>query len=556
MSHKLSKRSRQQATAAESAPPSAAAYVGQGFNMGFGGVGNGHQGADFSRLRGMVYFPELDTRREITAYTRLEILRRARFLDANYGIAKRIIDGIARMVAGTGLTPQATTKDTQWNALAEKAYHRATSSKFVYDLGARYNAASSQFATLRFRLRDGDCGQVLTRDPKTGIARFAFYEGHQIGNAYLPTDAETKNWYDGVRVNSWNAPELYRVLGEDDTYTDIPAQSFLFQCDYKRAGQSRGLSILSHAVNNLLDVAEIGGYIKSGVKLSNRHGYWIERTPGTVAASAGAGARQGPNKQTIQTAAGPVVLEQIYGPGAIPELNPGESIKFNSAANPHPNQLTFLDYLIRDAAWGSGYSPELLWNITALGGANTRFVLADAQGAIELGQQDLIDTKLQPEWQYVIACEIMAGRLRTCADPDWWKVAWIPPPRITVDFGRDGKLHLAQVKAGALTYKRMLGWQGLDSETELNAWLDEMKFIKDGAESRGLDSATVMANLYGSPGMAQQVQAEEQLDADGNPITRAPEDAADTQAKLSALLKKPGKAEAFLKHLQGLEDAA
>lgn len=527
---------------------------GTGFAMG---AGNGHQGADSSRLRGMVYFPELDTRREITSYSRTEILRRSRFLYANYGSARRMINGVARMIAGTGLTYQAATTDTEWNRLAEKARERVTRSKFLYDLGGRYSGGTSQQATLRFRFRDGDCAQVLCRDPETGSARFAFYEGHQIGTSGLGFTGDTTGWRDGVLHGPHNNPIGYRLLGDAGAHTDVDAASVLFQCDYERGGQSRGLSALSHAVNHLLDAAEITGYIKTGVKLSNRHGYWVETAAGATAPStAGSRAGGGPPPVKISTPDGPINIEKILGGGEIPNLGPGQSMKFNSAANPHPNQLTLLDYLIRDVAWGlpfGGVSPELLWNVTALGGANTRFVLADAQGFIDMGQQALVDDKLQPETEFIMACEMAAGRLRPCRDPEWWKAIYIPPPRITVDFGRDGKLYLEQVKAAALTFRRLHGWQGNDFETEQRQWLSEYFSWRDIAKkdfkATDAEVADIRATIYGRPGIAPAANL---TDPEASPT----ENASDVSGQISALLKKPGAAEALMRQLAALPEAA
>ena len=557
MSSKKARLALARRTQSESAPLAPSGFVPWGGGFGFGGAGNGHQGADWSRSRGMVYFPELDTRREISSYTRLEILRRSRWLYANAGLAKRIINGLARMIAGTGLTYQAATSDTEWNRLAEKARERVIRSKHLYDLGGRYNGNSSQQACVRFRFRDGDCGQVLTRDPVTGTARFAFYESHQIGNTFVPTSLDNnEGWRDGVLHGAMNNPVAYRLLGDEGTYTDVPASAMLFQCDYERGGQSRGLSILSHAINHLLDTAEIVGYIKSGVKLSNRHGYWIETAPGGAQPpTAQTRAQGGQAIQTIQTAAGPINLERIYGSGEIPNLLPGQSIKFNSAANPHPNQLGLLEHLVREVAWGANASPELIWNITALGGANTRFVMADAQGFLDSGQQLLVDDKLQLETEFILACEMQAGRLRKCQDPEWHKALWIPPPRITVDFGRDGKLYLEQVKAGALTFRRLHGWQGQDFDTEQDQWLDEyFSWGKKAREKHGAtdqEVADIRATIYGRPGVTNQQQSDADLTTTE---AGASENASDVSNQLAALIKKPGAAEALLHQLRNLPE--
>src|SRR5438105_1739752 len=79
--------------------------------------GSGFDGANFSTRRGYIYYPTLETRREIDTYSRLELIRRSRWLKRNTGFAKRCINGISNMVGF--LTPRALTSDREWNAAAE-----------------------------------------------------------------------------------------------------------------------------------------------------------------------------------------------------------------------------------------------------------------------------------------------------------------------------------------------------------------------------------------------------------------------------------------------------
>jgi len=545
----MSRRSRS-AKPAIAPTPALAAQSSYGLPGGWG-AGNGHQGADSSRLRSYVYFPELDTRREISSYTRTELLRKARFLYANHGIAKRVVNGLSRMIAGTGLTPQATTKDTAWNARAEKFFHNATSSQFVFDVGGRYNFDKSQQALLRFRFRDGDAAAILT-ESQSGAARFAFYEGHNIGSDSFGSSAPAgPDWRDGVRTDAQNRARAYRFTGDGGTHTDVPAENTIFMADYERAGQSRGLTVLSHAVNHLLDSAEITSYIKTGVKLANQYGYWIETAPGvTKAATAGARVGGSGNKETITTPAGPITLDRIYGAGAVPDLQPGQSLKFNASSHPHPNNLSLIEFLIRDIAWGVGLSPEVLWNIAALGGANTRFVLADAQGWIEEQQAELVRLYNSRVWVYTIAKGIKSGLLPRPSDPEWWVHAWIPPPRLTVDFGRDGKLHLEQLKLGVITYTRLLGWQGQDFAEHTDKWLDEIAYVKKGLADRKLtwDDVQRWRNINAQPttGEDSSSSADDGFAADPNQVS----------AQLAELAKNPVKAAAALAHLRAMPEAA
>jgi hypothetical protein len=188
--------------------------------------------------------------------------------------------------------------------------------------------------------------------------------------------------------------------------------------------------------------------------------------------------------------------------GEIPDLDPGQAIKTLLDTRPHPNTLGFYDHLARDISWGCDWPPELLWNIANLGSANTRYLMAEAQSLVEVGQQNLVDSVLSRYYLYDTRKEINAGRLRECPDPQWYRHEVLPPSRWTIDRGRDGKLHLEQVRSAALTFKRLLGWEGLDAELELKEWLDEMAFISAEAKRRGLDPAFVIDRVYARVGVS------------------------------------------------------
>ncbi|HVT74575.1 MAG TPA: phage portal protein [Lacunisphaera sp.] len=466
------------------------------------GWGQGHQAADFSTSRGMVWFPQLDTRREITSYTRTEILRKVRFLYANVGFCRRLINGIARMVAGTGLRPRPKTGDKNWNKLALDRIKTVYNSAPTYDLAAKFNGFQSQRARLRCRYKDGDVATIFTRG-SDGRATTAIYEAHQIGNGRT-IEGDEKTLFDGVRVDRNNRMLSLRLIGDDDTQADVPAASCALLADYERPGQNRCLSILGHAVNPLLDRTEINSYFKGSIKNAARIGYYIgtqpQSTPTTLSRPGGSAS----GKTVVTTTSGAkIALDKVFSPagGEVQELDPGRELKILLDERPHPNTLGFLDELVRDISLGVDLSPEVLYNIVKLGGANIRYVMADAQSFIDAEQQVLVNSTLGPEYIWFLADEIGSGRLPKCPDPEWWKHDWITPARWTVDIGRDGKLHLEQLRSAALTFRRFFGWQGLDLD-ELDEWLDEYAYITKGAQDRGLDADKVIAAVYGRPSIS------------------------------------------------------
>jgi capsid protein len=505
MSHRSAKAERRAARAPAGTPLADEPNVQRmAVNTPLGGFGwgQGYNAADQSTMRGFVYFPQLDTRRELTTYTRTEILRRARYLDANVGFAGRIINGIARMVAGTGLMVRPSTTDRDWNRERRALYERRNGTAAAFDVGRRWDVYSSQRGSLRCRYRDGDIGGAFSRS-EAGFGQVAFYESHRINSGRVSTD-QINRIFDGVLVDRNNAAVAYRVTGDNDSQVDIPAASFFYLGDYSSPGKHRTPSILHRACNHMLDITEINAATKKGIKLSNQIGYYIgqgAQSSGGNIPPMGEGANP---KQLVELPDGTKrTLEQLLTQGGeIPGLPPGAEIKQLLDQRPHPNSQEFLKTLARDISWGTDLAPEILWDIAALGGANIRYVMADAQSFVEVEQQGLVDAYLARHYIWDTALEIAAGRIRKPRDPEWMKHAVITPARWTVDRGRDGKLHLEEMRSGALTFRRYLGWQGLDFEEEAMSWLDEMQFWADEAKKRGLDPAFVLDRIYARVGVS------------------------------------------------------
>jgi len=479
----MSKRSRlQRARAAHLSAPAQPQQIASPSTW----AGSGYDGANWSSRRGYVYFPTLDTRQEIPRWTRLEMLRRARYLTRNIGYAKRCTTGLATMVGS--LKPHATTSDREWNQQAEDAWERRAERPLTFDRSGRFGVSAWQQIMTSARLTDGDFLSVLT-ESQTGGAMVAGYEGHQVGNALV--DSVQLEWRDGIHMVNDRAVGCRIIDPMDPTiFVDVPSSDYILHANYLSIGHSRGVTSLHHAINNMLDITEIRSDVKLGIKLGNRIGYYIAKDALTNIPGGPRG-MGGPVKADKTETGEPILMENVYRGGKIMTLNPGEQIKQLLDQRPHPNSREFLEDLNRDIAWGSGVSPDVLWNIAKLGGAGARYVIADAQVWIESQQQLLVDQFLHRFWVYFISKEIKCGRLRPPQDPEWWwNVAWQPPAKLTVDIGRDGRLSIDLHRAGMLTLQRWYGSQGLDHEYELKQYVREyalrIKLCEDVGKEFGL----------------------------------------------------------------------
>lgn len=479
-------------------------------------------GTDWSLNRGFVYFPELDSEREVDSWSRTELMRRNRAMYNGIGFVRGTITCIARMVCGTGLMPQAMTSAPPWNDSTVKKFNAWANSKTSFHIARKYSFKSSQRAVVRAWMKDGDALGVIARTP-TNAMRIALYEGNQCGTGA----GGGKGWVDGALLDQHRGSLAYRFLSNREgrqTHVDVPAEHVLHVGDYERLGQVRGLPVLYHAVNRLLDRGEILAAVTKGIKLSQQIGYAIESEAGSTGPVGGPGAMSPRSTVKVETPGGKMTLEKFLESGQIEELAAGKKFRIIHDERPHPNVVAHLDGLVRDIALGAGYFPEVLHNAVGLSASATRFVMAGTQSRNEELQETLAETYCAPIYLAWVANAIRTGEVDP--HPEWFMHGWLPPARMTVDFGRDGKLHIEQYKQGMITLRTLYAYRGEDWKPEIDDYLDERAYIKAGAQRRGLTMEEAMSGFYGTNVGAQASAAENEKpdeDDDEDPDTD-PED--------------------------------
>lgn len=450
----------------------------------------GFEGSLTSPGRKWVYVPPQGPRSasassgEVDHMSRTVLLDRISHLYRNRGKPRRIIQCITRMVIGTGLMPEPMTRDTRYNDNVRKLWLRHAESPQSFSISGKWNSSSAQRALKRAQLKTGDSALVPARDAE-GRLRFMLYDGSQIGDGV----GRPPGMYDGVLVDPAqdNKPLAYRFLGRDAknrlTQTDIDAQNVLFFCSREGIGWNRGVTCLAHAVNNLRSIDEIDDAHTHGIKASAQYAWTIETEAGAAAQPGGS---LGPGGQTSRpqtivedpVTKKAIVLEKMLQSGQIEELAPGKSLKILHDQRPHPNIRDHETELIRDIALGTDYPFEILWRIDALGGANTRFVLADCQSKIAIDQEEMVEQVLAPSYILLLQDWEAAGMLPPCEDPEWWQHEWLTPARLTVDFGRDGRIYIEQWKQGHITLKTLFGYSGDGWKRQTTQWLEELAWKK------------------------------------------------------------------------------
>lgn len=467
-------------------------------------------GAMPSQDRGYVFVPTLDSRKEVDEWSRLELMARTRFVYASGGgLVHRGINGIARMVTGMGLMPHPMAKKKDWNRRLRKLWLQRCGSANTFDLSRKYNAYNVQPAIVRSKIKDGDVAGVLARNEDNRL-RCMLYESNQIGMGRSQRTTPSP-WNDGVLTDVHGAPLAYRILGETngkETTTDIPSQNVLFCANAERINQVRGLTKFYPVINKVLDRAEIMSAFTGGIKNSANIAYVIEQElqKQTQVQAGGLGSLTPRATRFVETNDGKkITLESLLKGNEAWGLQPGQSFKVVQSQNPHPNVQDYLYELVREIAYALDVSPEILWNIIELGGANIRFAMADLQSFIELEQEALVDQFLGP-WYIAWVMDMIESDEIEDPGSDWYVHTWISPARMTVDFGRDDRVFIERYKRGMITMKSLYGFRGEEWELEIDQYLDERQYIKDGLKTRDLTWEEGFPELRQSP-IDQQAEA-------------------------------------------------
>lgn len=503
-----------------------------------------------SRDRGYVYIPTLDSKKEVDAWSRTELNKRSRFFYNNGGgLIYRLVDGVSRMIIGTGLIPHPlptrvtgrNDKIREWSHRVRQLYMQRCGTAMTFDLSRRRNVFQDSRAALRCKIVDGDSAKILVRDAASGRLRRIRYEANQIGNGSAQNAAENaqQGWYDGIKCGPHNEMLAMRILSYDannkETRTDIPSENVLHSMNDERINSVRGLTRFHRIAHKIQDRGEIMAAITKGIKTAQQIAYVIEQQMQANSRVAGAPGTTLPIKPTklIETNDGKKLsFEEFLGGSEAWGLQPGQSFKLVQSNNPSTNVSEYLRDMVRDGCWAIGVAPEIAWNIIEAGGANMRFIQADFGQFVEVEQDDHVDQDLGPDYIAWLWDMITAGEIEEI--DGWERHVWISPARLSVDFGRDGKLYIEELKRGIRTMQSMYGLRGEIAEVGLETYLDERQSIIQGVINRdiierdGTSRAMTMKEAFpeldqsplnesaansGSPGVANNADTEAMLES-------------------------------------------
>jgi capsid protein len=453
----------------------------------------------------------IDTRREVTKFTREQLVRKSRWLCNNLGLFKRFVKGTAQFSIGNGITHIPMTSSQPFNEAIDTYFTNWANNAYVCDVRGRHSFWRSQKSACRWMFRDGDMA-TLKVDQGEG-PQIQAVEAHRFGNLVMaPNDYDAKGYIDGIKIDPKTGrtksirfiedldPRRQDMKGE--RFVDASAVVHLFDCE--RSSQVRGVPWLYHGINSALDILDMVALEKYAAKIHAALAGAIHRRAADAGKATFGGEMKREKGTNPQGQPRVIAFEKFFGGAAILQLGIDEEFKLLTSERTSEVFTGFIDWLIRDIAWGFGVSPEFIWACAGMGGPNYRGILEDAKWFFE-DVQDLIATDYcMPIYLWVVADGIERNLVGVPAPEDWDAVAWQGPMKITVDQGKEGNLELERLKMGCGTWDEYWAARGKTGKKMVRKRIDELADAMKYAEEKKVPFEYVMNLQMGGSGSPEE----------------------------------------------------
>jgi capsid protein len=488
-----------------------------GLYSGYDGALSNNNRTDFRQ------FPT-NSRRELNSYTRKELVRKIRALDANLGIYSRIKSKTRRHSVGKGIRPEPVTQDADWNELNKDRFCRWADNPGVYSIDASRDFWEDQGMAAETLIADGEYFEALVKTPNGApmVQPLDVFEVESPwGSFYPPADssnlANPFAYEDGVRTNEFLRPIGYAVRELPSPYSlayqpvfwrELPALSMVHIFKRRRQKQVRGLTWFYSGVNSGIDALEITSLIKGTAKLHSSLAVAVRKKKaeaGTKGISADLQKELNGSGQVTR------VNENFWQGAMIEYLATDEGIDLLQSDRPSENLLHFIDFLYNDIAIAIDCPKSVIMNMAQNGGPAVRADMEDAQSFFELVQDTIAWRHSQRIYVWNTAIALKTGAIRPCKDPQWWNCEWHGPAKITVDLKYTADTRIKLIKNGALSLPRLFEEMGQNAKTEWTRQMDFLQWARAEAAKRNIPFELL---IEPTPG-AQAIQ-------DNNPSSSAP----------------------------------
>ena len=409
---------------------------------------------------------------------RRALLNKVDYFSKSSGIVNKLTNGISSYVIGNGISANPVSSDKEFNKRIKEAWEEWSADPQRFDIAKKNNLHEKQQKIISDLIKNGEAFECfksmdgITTSTQT-INNLA------IESAYFDTDNE-QELVDGVKIDKYGAPIAYHLLQDDGQSEMIAANSIAHIFDPKKSNKTRGITHFQSTINTIHDVLDILSLVKQNVKQSAAMSLHIKSKDKNLNSLkdqliASAAAANGETTEKPKP--------QLDGANII-DGEDIEDVKQINGKNPSTEVMKFIEHHLREICAGVGFNYEFIWNVEKVGGAPSRFILADANRQIENLQNIIISRYLQPlfTWYtahqqnlYIESNGILG--IEPCETDDWQRCEWLKPEKITTDLGKDFKMFNEAINNGLMTEEAYLKMQNVDRTAHVKTRVSELKQV-------------------------------------------------------------------------------
>lgn len=416
-----------------------------------------------------------DARNDLSVFTRLEILKRSRYMLKNTALLRMLRADMVNYAVGDGMMVNACGSESDdWNAKAQQIWDDWC---MAPDLTGRFDMTEVQDLVCQALDEDGEIFLIKVRDPRNNFPKVQIARAHRCwdGITEVPEDC-----VDGVRQDPYGRPTFYRFERDDGTMRDVPANAVIHVYAPEQSDASRYVPPTQHAFNNLQDENELLAMEMNNRKEESRHRKIFKRGVAPVTteqeeedeAEFGERLRGGLEDEEATTEED--VQKKLGGDTLF--INNDEDLKYVDSKNPSAESMAFLAWLHKESV-GGVLPYEFSYDPTKVGGASVRLIVGKAGRAISKRQRIIVKRLLKALFTWRIAVAIDEGDLE--ANPTWYKCDVIRPPSVSVDAGRDRKADRDDLILGNRTFTEDFAEYGQKFKEQMKQRAVEIKYILD-----------------------------------------------------------------------------
>ena len=362
---------------------------------------------------------------------RVSLVSQARRIFINFGPIKNAINQRSMYSVGRAFVPKYTGTDTDFGSVAT-AWLNNTFYQIGDSRGGMHDFKTNLFTWSSSLDVDGEVFILLTQT-KEGFPQYQGIPSHRIAtpNGVREGFMRGGELKDGIIYLPSGTPKEYAFVDKKGMLIEwIPAQNIVHLFNPEWQGQGRGLSGLTHCINDCRDIIQSTEWERLAMmQMSSISLIEYSESGGADTSDPRnlllGGCDTNPQGMIVETMAG----------GTVRHFKSNSGSKIDTLVNNRPGNpfMDFHDRLLKSAFAGLDWPYAFYNGHGAGGGTAQRTEIAMAQRAIE-DRQDLLFYAAKRIISYAVAKAQKRGDLPQ--SPDWYKWDFSTPPKLTIDDGR------------------------------------------------------------------------------------------------------------------------